>query len=135
MHKAVFGVAFLIAGCSQQPSGEEAVVAEPVTASSTPAADDGTPYSAPADPNATYSLLTVKPGKAGKIVALTRRSGPSGTSFANREIDCGKQLARYIGEGDSIEEATAPSQNPGMMSPLIEGSSTWAAVQAACSKR
>lgn len=105
------------------------------TSPAAPSEEAGTPYSAPADPNATYSLLSVEPGKGGNIIAMTRRTGSSGTSYSNREIECGAQLARYIGEGDTREEAEQPSPNPGDMAPLVEGSSTHAAVQAACAKR
>lgn len=133
----------LAAGCSQ-PANDEVVpeeVAHDENALSVPASpaappkDEGTPYSAPADPNATYSLLSVKRGEDGNIIAMTRRAGPSGISYSNREIDCGAQLARYIGEGDTREEAGKLSPHPGDMASLVEGSSTHAAVQAACSKK
>lgn len=123
----------VMAGCSQtpneQPAPQDDVLA---TANSMVQGEEGTPYTASADPTAAYSLLSVKPGEGGNIVAMTRRTGSSGTSYSNREIDCRGQLARYIGEGDTREEAERPSRNAGEMAPLVEGSSTWAAVQAAC---
>lgn len=126
----------LLVGCSER-SNEQVVNAdnEPsVSTSTATSAEDveGIPYRAPADPNATYTLLSVKQGKNGRIIAMTRRAGSSGTSYSNREIDCGAQLARYIGEGDTREEAEKPASNPGDMAHLVEGSSTHAAVQAAC---
>jgi hypothetical protein len=137
MRALVIGLVVLVAGCSE-PSNEQVVnTGNDLSIATSPAApseEAGTPYSAPADPNATYSLLSVKPGKGGNIIAMTRRTGSSGTSYSNREIDCGAQLARYIGEGDTREEAEQPSPNPGDMAPLVEGSSTHAAVQAACAK-
>jgi hypothetical protein len=138
MRALVIGLVVLVAGCSE-PSNEQVVNTRNdlsiATSPTAPSEEAGTPYSAPADPNATYSLLGVKPGKGGNIIAMTRRTGSSGTSYSNREIDCGAQLARYIGEGDTREEAEQPSPNPGDMAPLVEGSSTHAAVQAACAKR
>jgi len=138
MRALVIGLVVLVAGCSE-PSSEQVVnTGNDLSIATSPAApseEAGTPYSAPADPNATYSLLSVEPGKGGNIIAMTRRTGSSGTSYSNREIECGAQLARYIGEGDTREEAEQPSPNPGDMAPLVEGSSTHAAVQAACAKR
>lgn len=97
--------------------------------------EEGIPYSVPADPNASYTLLSVEPGNDGKIIAMTRRTGPSGTSYSRREIDCGAQLARYVGEGETREEAEKAAPNPGDMAPLVEGASTHAAVQVACRHR
>ena len=137
MRALVIGFMVLAAGCSSQPAEtEQATSLDTMSTGSTPPADEGgTPYSAPADPNASYSLLSVTKGKGGNIIAMTRRTGSSGTSYSNREIDCGSQLARYLGEGDTREEAEKPAPNPGEMATLVEGSSTWAAVQAACAKR
>lgn len=141
MRTLVIGFMVLVAGCSSQPAETEQTTSRDTppdtitTAVTPPAEEGGTPYSAPADPNASYSLLSVKPGKGGNIIAMTRRTGSSGTSYSNREIDCGSQLARYIGEGDTREEAEKPAPNIGDMATLVEGSSTWAAVQAACAKR
>ena len=138
MRSLIIGFSVCLASCSSsQPSPEQSPSSDvEMPAAPTPPADEaGTPYSAPADPNATYTLLGVKPGRGGNIIALTRRTGPSGTSYSNREIDCGEQLARYIGEGDTREEAERPAPNPGNMAMLVEGSSTWAAVQAACEKQ
>ena len=138
MRALVIGLVVAVAGCSEPSNkqvvntGDDLSIATPAAASSEEA---GTPYSAPADPNATYSLLSVKPDKGGNIIAMTRRTGSSGTNYSNREIDCGAQLARYIGEGDTRKKAEQPSPNPGDMAPLVEGSSTHAAVQAACAKR
>lgn len=135
MRALAIGIFVLVAGCSSQEPLPEQTTDEMPVASTPPPSEGGTPYSAPADPNATYSLLSLKPGEGGNIIAMTRRIGSSGTSYSNREIDCGSQLARYIGEGDTREEAEKPAPNPGEMATLVEGSSTWAAVQAACDGR
>ena len=137
MRALAIGLSILVAGCSESSKDQVANTGDDLSVASSPAApaqEAGTPYSAPADPNATYSLLSVKPGKRGNIIAVTRRTGSSGISYASREVDCGAQLARYIGEGDTRAEAEKPSSNPGDMAPLVKGSSTYAAVQAACAK-
>jgi len=137
MRALLVGLLVLVSGCSERSNEQVANTdneASFTTSPAPPPEEEGTPYSAPADPNATYSLLSVKPVKGGNIIAMTRRVGSSGTSYSNREIDCGAQLARYIGEGDTREEAEKPSSNPGEMAALVEGSSSHAAVQAACTK-
>ena len=135
MRALVIGFMVLVAGCSSQPAETEQTTDEMPVASTPPPNEGGTPYDVPADAKASYVLLSVKPGEGGNIIAMTRRTGSSGTSYSNREIDCGAQLARYIGEGDTREEAEKPAPNPGDMAGLVEGSSTWAAVQAACAKQ
>ena len=131
------GLIVLTAGCSERSNEQIVNTDGDSSATTSPAAqveEAGIPYSAAADPKATYRLLSVKPGEDGNIIAMTQRIGPSGTSYSNREINCRAQLARYIGEGDTREEAERPSSNPANMAPLLEGSSTHAAVQAACAK-
>ena len=92
----------------------------------------GFAYTAPADPKATYNLISVEEKSSGVLVAVTQRKGPSGVSYSAREIDCELQTFRYVGDGDTLEEALTPMANLGDMSELVEGSSSHAAVQAAC---
>jgi len=137
MRGFIVGVFALLAGCSSnQPVAEQtADTGTEMPSASAPATNEGgTPYTVPSDARASYVLLSVKPGDDGHIIAMTRRTGSSGISYSNREIDCAAQLARYIGEGDTREEAEKPSPNPGEMASLVEGSSTHAAVQVACAK-
>jgi hypothetical protein len=81
-------------------------------------ATEGEPISVPSDPGAAYRLLRWSRLPNGHLEALSRRDGPSGTSFARREIDCGAMKFRYLGEGDTLEQALADSPNPGDMSEL-----------------
>lgn len=53
----------------------------------------------------TYQLLDWSEGGGGIRVAVTRRDGTSGTSYARREMDCGDMRHRYLGEGDTRTEA------------------------------
>jgi hypothetical protein len=127
----------LATGCSSgEPVPEPSVSTQDRSATVLPpASEGGTPYRAPADPNAEYILLDVKQGERGRIIAVTRRTSSSGVSYSRREIDCDAQLARYVGEGETRAETERMLSNPGEMAPLVEGSSTHAAVQAACGKR
>jgi hypothetical protein len=71
---------------------------------------------------ATYQLLSWSELPNGHRVALTRRDGRSGTSYARREIDCRGRGFRYLGEGDTRQQAEADSPNPGPMAELVPGS-------------
>jgi hypothetical protein len=68
----------------------------------------------------------------GNLWITTRRDGPSGVSFAKREIDCGAGMFRYLQEGDTLESMTddAPSE----MAPLTEGSISTLVSDYACRK-
>mgnify|MGYP006950298346 CR=1 FL=1 len=92
-------------------------------------------YKAAGDPGASYQLTSVEENGAGFLVAVTQRTGRSGVSYAVREIDCERQTFRYVGEGDTLEEALKPAAALGEMTSLVQGSSSDAAVQAACSNR
>jgi len=89
------------------------------------------PISVPSDPRASYTALQVTPQPNGVVTILTRRAGPSGTSFALREVDCRSDRARYLGEGDTAEEAQH-GRTPGTMAPLAAGSISWHVARFAC---
>ncbi|MBX3561102.1 MAG: hypothetical protein KF780_04745 [Sphingomonas sp.] len=83
---------------------------------------EGEAVPVPSDPRASYRLVSWSRMENGNLEALTRRDGPSGTSFARREIDCDAMTFRYLGEGDTLAEAEADSPNLGEMSALLPGS-------------
>lgn len=83
-----------------------------------PPTTEGEAVSVPSDPSATYRLLRWSRLPNGNLEAVTRRDGSSGTSFARREIDCGAMTFRYLGEGDTLEQALANGPNPGEMAEL-----------------
>jgi hypothetical protein len=87
-----------------------------------PPATQGEAVSVPSDPGATYRLLRWSPLPNGNLEAVTRRDGRSGTSFARREIDCDAMTFRYLGEGNTMDEALADSPNPGQMGELTSQS-------------
>lgn len=88
----------------------------------------------PSDPGAAYRLLHWSRLPNGNVEAVTRRDGRSGTSFARREIDCGARSFRYLGEGDTMNEALADSPGPGGMDALTEGSVSAHVSQIVCSR-
>ena len=51
---------------------------------------------------------------------VTRRVGPSGTSYAEREYDCSNHTFRYLAEGDSLAGMISKANE--RMSTLVEGS-------------
>jgi hypothetical protein len=72
---------------------------------------------------ATYYLLRMEKMRNGHYEVLTRRDGSSGTSYARREIDCiGDWTFRYLGEGNTREDAEMDSPNPSAMTELVPGS-------------
>ena len=118
----------IVASCGQGdnlsvPTENEAIGApDKVGAPGRRAVSQGRPISVPSDPRASYQLVRWSRLSNGNLEAVTRRDGPSGTSFSRREIDCGAMTFRYLGEGDTMEEALADSANAGAMAPLTSQS-------------
>jgi hypothetical protein len=87
------------------------------------------------DPLSRYFLVSVKPMPHDHYEALTRRQGNSGIFYARREIDChGARRVRFIGMGDTREEAQRDAPNPGEMAEPVEGSTDLGVVQYVCRK-
>lgn len=143
-------LAIALAACAQQP--EEVADTEVAQTSTNAAATEsmdtmakgfeqenggtmGTPFDVASDPRARYFLLDVKKGEGGNIIATTRREGPSGTSFARREIDCRGNKARYLGEGDTLAVTKRAGYHVGPMGDLVDGSISDVASRFACSHR
>lgn len=68
-------------------------------------AQTGTPISVPSDPKARYWMVEGKRTSPTTVEVMTRREGPSGTSYALRQVDCANSRFRYLGEGDTLAEA------------------------------
>ena len=99
-----------------------------------PPTDEGFSISAPSDLGASYRILRINAIEGGNLEVLSRRDGPSGTSFARREIDCRSYTYRYLGEGDTQEEAEIDTSNIGTMSALTGTSASSDAANAACKR-
>ncbi len=96
------------------------------------------PISVPSDPGVSYRAVEIKAKPNGMVEILTRRQGPSGISFSLREIDCRNRSFRYLGEGDTREEAAraeARNRPNNRMGQLTEGSISTHVANFACSRR
>jgi hypothetical protein len=112
----------------QQPQPAPAAVTggEPALATrARPPSSRPEPIAVPSDPRATYQLLEWRRMPNGHREAMTRRDGPSGITFARREIDCEGMRFRYLGEGDTVEEARLHSASPEMGDLTPESISTY----------
>lgn len=128
--KHVAAALLLLGACSQSEQNDTAPTdmasadaeGESLTQSRDGPAPEGESIPVPSDPKASYRLLDWSKISNGNLEATTRRDGPSGTSYARREIDCDARTFRYLGEGDTLEAAKADGPNPGEMGELTEES-------------
>lgn len=86
----------------------------------------------PSDPKARYTLIAKKPMKNGHLEVTTRRVGPSGESYARREVDCRSMQFRYLAAGDTAQDIAVNGKNLGSMAPLVEGSISWHVARFSC---
>lgn len=78
------------------------------------------PIRVPSDAKATYFVLELsKKGNSRTIV--TKRVGPSGTSFSKRLFNCNNGSVKYLGTGDTLSAMNASTPEKSM-SPVVEGS-------------
>jgi hypothetical protein len=98
-----------------------------------PTTTEGKPIDVQSDPGATYRLLAKSKLPNGNLEVISRRDGPSGTSFARREVDCGSMTFRYLGEGDTLDDAKLDSPNIGEMSEAMSTSISGEISRFACS--
>jgi hypothetical protein len=96
---------------------------------------EGEPIPVPGDPaHASYQLVRWSEMPNGHRESFTHRDGTSGTSYARREIDCSKRQFRYLGEGDTRQEAEEDLSNPGKMAELVPGSISSEVADFVCAK-
>lgn len=74
----------------------------------------------PSDSKAKYYVLE-KSGKDTQRVILTRRVGPSGTSFSKRLYNCAERTVKYLATGDTLADLAQSKPDP-KMGPILEGS-------------
>ena len=84
-------------------------------------AQAGEMINVPTDTKASYELVTKQQIK-GNLLVITKRVGPSGTSFTAREINCQNSTFRYLSEGDSMAELKSNVRDTDRMAPLTRGS-------------
>jgi len=85
----------------------------------------------PSDPRARYTLVS-QSGSSGGLEVVTRRSGSSGVSYTRRQINCRQMSFRYLGEGDTLEQAMTSANADRTMGPLVEGSISYHVAVFAC---
>jgi hypothetical protein len=86
------------------------------------------------DPNARFEILDNSRLPNGNIEVLNKRIGPSGISYSRREISCSEYTYRYLGEGDTLDEAKQDGANLGEMSALTGTSASSDVANEACKK-
>jgi hypothetical protein len=89
--------------------------------------------SVPSDSGAQYKLISWNALPNGNREAVTFRHGPSGDSYARREIDCSAMTFRYLGEGTTLSEASVDHADASMGALTPESISTYVA-EHVCSK-
>jgi hypothetical protein len=89
-----------------------------------------TPLSVPSDPKARFFVLE-KGGKGAERTILTKRVGPSGTSYSRRLYNCSNSTVKYLGTGDTLDEMKKSKPDPNM-GPIVPGSIAFYVGQEAC---
>lgn len=95
------------------------------------AGSDLVPLNVPTDPKARYWVLEVDKAGTGQAHIVTKRVGPSGTSFARRRVDCQQGRFQYVGEGDTLAELEN-AHRPSPLIKLVEGSISYYVSRFAC---
>jgi hypothetical protein len=93
----------------------------------------GTPIPVFSD-GASYKMISSQRMDNGNLEVITFRDGPSGTSYARREVDCASMTFRYLGEGDTLPEAEVDGSNLGRMSEAMSTSISGEVSRFACSQ-
>ena len=81
-------------------------------------AEGGENVYVPTDSKATYHVVSISKTKAGRVRIVSKRDGPNGVSYSDRECDCKQLTFRYIGDGDTLDAVRA-SQPEKKMSKLV----------------
>ncbi len=99
----IIGLVLILSACGESEDATEMPQTEQVTEPQTASVDNSIVYAS--DPNARFEILSTKRLPNGNIEVLNKRIGPSGVSFSRREISCSKYTYRYLGEGDTLDDA------------------------------
>lgn len=90
------------------------------------------PLVVPSDSKGTYYILE-KGGKGHMRTIVTKRVGPSGTSYSKRLFDCNQGTVKYLGTGDTLAQMNA-GKPEAKMAPVVDGSIASYVGGAACAK-
>jgi hypothetical protein len=92
--------------------------------------------SVPSDKTGSYTAELVTEMKQGLAHVVSKRVGPSGTSYTKRECRCGDATSRTLGSGETIDQMQAspmdPRHTPLMMDRDGMGSSAFHVCEHAC---
>lgn len=88
------------------------------------------PLPVPSDTKAQYFVLE-RDTKGNERKITTKRIGPSGTSYAQRLVNCSAGTFRYLGDGETLAAMKA-SQPSTSMAPVTQGSISYYVSEAAC---
>lgn len=75
------------------------------------------PLIVPTDARAKYWVLETGGAWPNRTI-VTKRVGPSGTSYAKRLYDCSNRTVKYLGDGDTLEEMARSTPSP-KMAPIV----------------
>lgn len=86
----------------------------------------------PSDLKATYEIIQVS-GTKNRPILETKRSSPSGDSYAIREFDCKTKKTRYLADSSTREGLKSSKPEEGM-GPIMENSIAWYQYKFVCKK-
>ena len=72
------------------------------------------PLSVLSDPKAKYFVIE-KEGSRAERTIVTKRVGPSGTSYAKRLYNCDYDTVKYLGTGDSLSKMAESKRSSNMI--------------------
>jgi len=81
---------------------------------------EDTQFRIPTDAKAIYTVIE-RSGTGRIRTIVTKREGPSGTSYSKRQYDCDQNTWKYLGTGDTME-AMGASKPEKSMTPALAGS-------------
>jgi hypothetical protein len=74
----------------------------------------------PSDAKASFDVL--EKGALGEWrTIITKRTGPSGTTYSQRAYDCRANTVKYLGSGESLGAMKASKPDPNL-APIVPGS-------------
>jgi hypothetical protein len=73
----------------------------------------------PSDPKATFFVLE-RGGKGAERTIVTKRVGPSGTTYSRRLYNCTNNTVKYLGSGETLSDMNSSKPDPSMV-PIVEG--------------
>jgi hypothetical protein len=103
-----FALCAAIAACTQQKNYTSAPVDAPPPVP---------PFAVPSDAKANFYVLK-KEGQGDERTVVTKREGPSGTSYSKRLYNCVEHTVKYLGAGDSLEAMAVSAADP-TMTPIL----------------